>query len=249
VIYRSGRLHFTALQRRIHPSAMHAARRGAVTPATFVAFDVLALAGRDLRTRPCWARREHLEQLLRHAHPPLALTPVTRDIAGARAWMTEHTAAGIEGVVVKDVRHGYRPGRRAWTKVRTRTTAEAVVGGVLGPIDAPQALLLGRPDTDGRLRIAGRTGPLPPAVRHELGALLKPPRCTHPWPQQIPSSRFGQVPAQPVDHTPTEPLLVVEVDADVCWEQNRWRHATAYRRIRLDLHPEDLTRRAAESTA
>jgi ATP-dependent DNA ligase len=74
---------------------MHAARRGAVTPATFVAFDVLALAGRGLRTRrPYWARRE---QLLRHAHPPLALTPMTRDLAGARAWMTEHTPAGIEG--------------------------------------------------------------------------------------------------------------------------------------------------------
>jgi hypothetical protein len=36
VIYRNGRLDFTALQRRIHPSPMHAARRGAVTPATFV---------------------------------------------------------------------------------------------------------------------------------------------------------------------------------------------------------------------
>jgi hypothetical protein len=49
------------LQRRIHPSATHAARRGALTPATLVVFDVLALDGRDLRSRPYWARREHLE--------------------------------------------------------------------------------------------------------------------------------------------------------------------------------------------
>lgn len=249
VIYRNGRLDFTALQRRIHTSAMHAARRGAATPATFVVFDVLALAGRDLRARPYWARREHLEQFLRDARPPLALTPRTRDLAGARAWMTAHTAAGIEGVIVKDVRHGYRSGRRAWTKVRTRTTAEAVVGGVLGPLDAPEALLLGRPDANGRLWIAGRTSPLPPAVRHELGALLTPPRGTHPWPQRIPSSRFGQVPSQPVDYTPTEPQLIVEVDADVCWEQDRWRHPTTYRRIRLDMRLEDPADRAAESTA
>jgi ATP-dependent DNA ligase len=60
--------------------------------------------------------------------------PATRDLDGARAWMTEHTEAGIEGVVVKDVRRGYRPGRTSWEKVRTYTTADAVVEGVLGPL-------------------------------------------------------------------------------------------------------------------
>ena len=90
--------------RRIHPSAIHAAGRGTITPATLVVFDVLALAGRDLRTRPYWARREHLEQLLRHARTPLVLTPATRELAGARAWMADHAAAGIEGVIMKDVR-------------------------------------------------------------------------------------------------------------------------------------------------
>jgi hypothetical protein len=96
----------------------------------------LRLADRDLRVYPYWARREHLERLLRGARPPLALRPATLELDGGRAWMTEHVAAGIEGVVIKDVRHGYRPGRRTWTKVRTRTTADAVVGGVLGPLDA-----------------------------------------------------------------------------------------------------------------
>jgi hypothetical protein len=37
---------------------------------------------------------------------------------------------------------------------------------------------------------------------------------------------------------------VVEVDADVCWEQDRWLHATAFRRLRLDLRAEDLRTRA-----
>jgi hypothetical protein len=43
-----------------------------------------------------------------------------------------------------------------------------------------------------------------------------------------------------VDYTPTEPLLVVEVDADVCFEHERWRHPTRFRRVRGDLQPADL---------
>jgi ATP-dependent DNA ligase len=152
---------------------------------------------------------------------------VTRDLAGAKAWMSQHSAAGIEGVVVKDRGHGYRPGRRTWMKVRTRATAEAIVGGVLGPLNAPEALLLGRHDERGRLRVAGRTGPLTLPARRELGAVLTAARGVHPWPEQIPSSRFDQLPTQPVDYTPAEPDVVVEVDADVCFEQDRWRHATA----------------------
>jgi hypothetical protein len=92
--------------------------------------------------------------------------------------MREHIEAGVEGVVVKHREHGYRLCRRVW-KVRTRTTADAVVGGVIGPLDAPEALLLGLPDERGRLHVAGRTGPLTLPARRELGALLVPAQRTH----------------------------------------------------------------------
>jgi ATP-dependent DNA ligase len=147
----------------------------------------------------------------------------------------------MEGVVVKHREHGYRPRRRSWWKVRTRVTADAVVGGVIGALDAPDALLLGLPDERGRLRVAGRTAPLTLPARRELGALLMPPRRAHPWPDRIPSSRFGQLPGDLIDYTPTEPMLVVELDADVCFEHDRWRHPTRFRRIRGDLQPMDLT--------
>jgi ATP-dependent DNA ligase len=147
----------------------------------------------------------------------------------------------MEGVVVKHREHGYRPRRRSWWKVRTRVTADAVVGGVIGALDAPDALLLGLPDERGRLRVAGRTAPLTLPARCELGALLMPPRRAHPWPDRIPSSRFGQLPGDLIDYTPTEPMLVVELDADVCFEHDRWRHPTGFRRIRGDLQPMDLT--------
>jgi hypothetical protein len=146
--------------------------------------------------------------------PPLLLMPATRELIGAQAWMRDYVAAGVEGVVVKHREHGYRPRRRSW-KVRTRLTADAVVGGVIGPLQAPEALLLGLPDEQGRLRMAGRTGPLTLPARRDLGVLLRAAQRARPWPDQIPSSRFGQLPGDFVDYTPTEPLLVVEVDADV----------------------------------
>lgn len=74
--------------------------------------------------------------------------------------------------------------------------------------------MLGRVDEQGRLRVAGRTTPLALPARRELGAVLAPPRGAHPWPDRIPSSRFGQLPPEPVDYTPAEPSIVVEVDAD-----------------------------------
>jgi hypothetical protein len=56
----------------------------------------------------------------------------------------------------------------------------------------------------------------------------------------IPSSRFGQLPAKPIEYTPVNPTVVVELDADVAFEFGRWRHPIALRRLRLDLAPGDL---------
>jgi hypothetical protein len=119
-------------------------------------------------------------------------------------------------------------------------TAEAIIGGVIGPLQAPQALILGRIDDSGRLRVAGRTSGLPVRWQTELAAVLQPPTRIHPWPMTIPSSRFGQLPATPIDYTPVNPAVVVELDADVAFEQGRWRHPIALRRLRLDLTADDI---------
>ena len=204
-------------------------------------FDVLAVAGRDLRGLPYRKRRKRLRRLCATTGPPLALMPATRDLAGAHTWMRDYADGGVEGVVVKHREHGYRPRRRSWFKVRTRTTARAVVGGVIGPLDAPEVLLRGLPDDTGRLRVAGRTGPLTFPARRELGTLPMPPQRCHPWPERIPASRFGQLPVDLVDYTPTEPLLVVEVDTDTCFDQECWRPRTAFKRVRAELDPVDLS--------
>jgi hypothetical protein len=101
-------------------------------------------------------------------------------------------------------------------------------------------LILGRVDDAGRLRVAGRTSRLPVQLQAELAAVLQPPTRIHPWPVTIPSTRFGQIPAKPVDYTPVNPAVVVELDADVAFEFGRWRHPIAVRRLRLDLAAEDI---------
>ena len=57
-------LDFDALQLRLHPAASRVAKLAQEQPAAFVAFDLLAAGGVDLRDRPLSERRERLEQLL-----------------------------------------------------------------------------------------------------------------------------------------------------------------------------------------
>jgi ATP-dependent DNA ligase len=166
--------------------------------------------------------------------------PMSTDRAVAAHWLVGHTASGIEGVVAKKLDSTYNPRHRPWQKVRAHRTAEAVVGGVLGTLDRPDALVLGRPDPSGRLRIAGRTRPLAPAHRRELVRTLRPCAGAHPWPNVIPSSRFGQRPGEAVEYLRVEPNVVVELDVDTSFEDYRWRHAARFVRVRYDLGRDDL---------
>jgi ATP-dependent DNA ligase len=156
--------------------------------------------------------------------------------------MINHTSAGVEGVVAKRLDHPYRAGGRTWVKLRTRLTAEAVIGGVLGSLEHPEALIRGRPDHRGRLRVAGRTTPLPRAARAEIAAMLTPAVGDHPWPPVIPSSRFGHLASTPIEYVQVAPTTVVELDVDVSFENHRWRHDARFVRLRPDLRPRDLSR-------
>jgi ATP-dependent DNA ligase len=148
VLWHHGRLDFAKLQRRLsaNPDILKYQ-----WPAAYVVFDLLAHGGKDLRPKPYQKRRAKLEKLLNGQLPTgLVLVPMCSDPDVAAAWMRNHADAGIEGVVAKRVEQPYRCGRRGWRKIRSRTTAEAVVGGVLGDLNAPEVLLLGLPDDRGR---------------------------------------------------------------------------------------------------
>jgi ATP-dependent DNA ligase len=242
ILWHEGRMDFTALQRRLHPADSRTRELSLAMPASYVVFDVLALDGKDVRSRPYSVRRALLEELLSRRLPHgLVLMPMSTEPAVARAWLLNHSDAGIEGVVAKRLDHPYRAGGRTWRKVRTRFTAEAVVGGVLGTLAQPEALIVGRPDHRGRLRVAGRTTPLPRAARDDIAAVVTAPGAEHPWPPTIASSRFGQRPSEPVTYVQVAPTAVVELDVDTAFEDHRWRHPPKFIRVRRDLWPSDVS--------
>jgi hypothetical protein len=112
----------------------------------------------------------------------------------------------------------------------------------LGPLTTPVALVLGRRDNARRLRVAGRTGPLPRDARPVIGALLRTADERHPWPSLLPPARFGDAAA--VEYTRVEPTVVVELAVDAAVDTVRgrpvWRHSATFRRVRHDLQADDL---------
>jgi ATP-dependent DNA ligase len=242
VIWNAGRFDFAALQDRLRSGPRRAHTLAAATPAAYVVFDLLAHGRTDLREQPYQHRRDALEALLGRGLPPgLVLTPSTTDPAVARSWLIHHGPTGIEGVVAKRLDQTYRPGVRGWQKLRTRLTAEAVVGGVIGPLDAPRVLLLGRHDHAGQFHLVGRTTELAPAGRGAVAALLHPHTgSAHPWPNPLPSTRWGR-PGPPTLYTPVRPGVVVELTVDTAIEHHRWRHPAHFVRTRPDLRIDDLT--------
>src|SRR5688572_22503281 len=87
VIVTKAGLDFDLLQLRLHPAASRVAKLAEATPSSFVAFDVLAANGKDVRNKPQAARRAILEELLGGVKPPVHLTPVTRDVKVATDWL------------------------------------------------------------------------------------------------------------------------------------------------------------------
>ncbi|MHA6632094.1 ATP-dependent DNA ligase [Pseudonocardia sichuanensis] len=101
------------MQRRLRPGQSRAQQLAGAVPAAYVVFDILALAGTDVRSKPFAARRALLEDLLGRQLPHgLVLMSMTTDLAVARAWMLDHTSAGVEGIVIKHLAHAYHGRRR-----------------------------------------------------------------------------------------------------------------------------------------
>jgi ATP-dependent DNA ligase len=145
---------------------------------------------------------------------------------------------GVEGLVVKGASSRYVGGRREWLKVKRRDTVEVIVGGVIGPIDRPEVVIAGRCDEDD-LVMVGRTVPLTVTQSAELGAVLRPARRDHPWPDEIASQRWGGKDSKkPL--TKVQPTVVVEVLADDAMQAGQWRHGLRYVRVRADIEPGDI---------
>jgi len=238
VIWHGDRLDFGLLQQRMVAAPGRMGALVAAHPASYVAFDVLAAGGSDLRGQRLARRRAELERLAARWAPPLQLSPATSDPAEARQWFTDFRPAGVEGLVAKGAGTRYAPGRREWLKVKSWETTEVLAGGVIGPIDRPSQLVAGR-YRDGELVVVGRTSPLSPRQAAELAAVLSPAGDDHPWPDRIGTGRFGGGKLS-VPLTRVTPSAVVEVSADAALQAGVFRHPLRFVRVRPDLAPEDL---------
>ncbi|HEY7628885.1 MAG TPA: ATP-dependent DNA ligase, partial [Ilumatobacteraceae bacterium] len=150
-------LDFDALLQRIHPAESRVRRLSIETPASFVAFDLLALGDESLLDRPLSERHEILADRLAEADPPVYLCPSTSDADEAQHWFTEFEGAGLDGVVAKRLADPYTPDKRTLVKVKHQRTADCVIAGYRIHKDGQGvgSLLLGLYDDGGDLHHVG----------------------------------------------------------------------------------------------
>jgi len=229
VAFGEGGLDFGALQHRLTIGERAARAAAELRPVSFVAFDLLRLAGEDLTVKPLTQRRRLLEDLAAGlaARPLLELTPQTDSRDLAVSWLTGFLSAGIEGVVAKQSAAHYRPGERAWIKVKGERALRAVVRGYTGSVLQPR-LVLALYDGDGVLHTFGSTYPLRPREVAPLRQLE--PAGWHPEPPLLHRWQ-GQ---QAEGWTEVAPALVAEVTVTHV-DHGRIRHSARFRRWRADV--------------
>ena len=249
-------LDFDALQLRLHPAASRVAKLAQETPASFVAFDALAVEGRNLMAEPQTARRTALEKLLARAQRPLYLTPMTREREQALQWLEHFEGAGLDGVIAKPGNLTYQPGKRAMIKVKHARTADCAVAGFRwhkSGKDAVGSLLLGLYDDEGALQHVGVTSSFTMAMRRQLAQELAPLRKDamqdHPWREwagveaessRMPGGHSRWSAGKDLSWEPLRPELVAEVAYDHM-EGTRFRHTAHFRRWRPDKEPRTCT--------
>ncbi|PYQ58551.1 MAG: ATP-dependent DNA ligase, partial [Acidobacteria bacterium] len=257
VIAGSHGLDFEALLLRIHPAESRVKLLAAQSPASYVAWDLLAIDDDDLRESPLELRRERLEDVLANASPPIHISPATRDREVAEDWFRRFEGAGLDGVMAKRLDAPYRAGERTMIKVKHSRTADCVVAGFRwhknGPGTMVGSLLLGLYDDAGKLHHVGVTAAFTTVMRKQLVDELAPLRVNaiknHPWRdwaeaqeeasakgQRMPgaSSRWNR--GKDLSWVPLRPERVVEVSYDHM-QGTRFRHAAHFLRWRPDKEP------------
>jgi ATP-dependent DNA ligase len=248
-------LDFDALQLRLHPAASRVAKLAKETPSGFVAFDLLASDGHDVRDTPLSERRAALERLLSGVSPPIYLTPMTRDRDLAVDWLARFEGAGLDGVIAKTSDGLYEPGKRAMLKIKHARTADCVVAGFRwhkSGDDRIGSLLLGLYDHRGALQHIGVTSSFTMAMRKELAVLLEPLRtdalAAHPWREwadaqahatgRMPGGQSRWSAGKDLSWEPLRVERVCEVKYDHL-QGDRFRHAAVFLRWRPDKSPQD----------
>ena len=248
-------LDFEALQLRLHPAASRVRMLAEQTPASLIAFDLLALGDDDFTGLPFSERRAALVDALAGSGPSIHVTPATTDLAIAQRWFEEFEGAGLDGLIAKPLKITYQPDKRVMFKIKHERTADCVVAGYRvhkSGDDAIGSLLLGLYKDDGTLASVGVIGAFPMTERRRLFNELQPIVTTfdgHPWnwaahmvgertPRRNEGSRWNA--GKDLSFVPLRPERVVEVRYDHM-EGERFRHTAQFNRWRPDRDPHSCT--------
>ena len=254
-------LDFDALLQRIHPAESRVQRLAAETPASFVAFDLLALGDRNLLDEPLSVRHQLLVDELTYSAgdspASVYLCPSTTDAAVARQWFVEFEGAGLDGVIAKRVADPYTPDKRTLVKVKHRRTADCVIAGYRVHKDGKGvgSLLLGLYDGDRVLHHVGVSASFTAKRRTELLAELAPLTTNalenHPWrewaemsaasnEQRMPGGGSRWNAGKDLSWVPLRVELVAEVTFGQL-QEGRFRHGSQFLRWRTDRQPASCT--------
>jgi len=249
-------LDFDALQQRIHPAVSRVTMLSETTPASFIAFDLLALGDTDYTERPFAERRAALERVLADVPAPIHLTPTTTDIEVAQRWFVELEGAHLDGVIAKPLDGTYLPDKRVMFKIKHTRTADCVLAGFRWHKTSSEelpligSLLLGLYNDEHKLQHVGVVGAFTAQYRAELVNELEPLLLgegeQHPWQdwasseshqgQRLPGNVSRWNATKDLSFVPLRPERVLEVRYDHM-EGSRFRHPPQFVRWRPDRDP------------
>ncbi|MEA9554595.1 DNA ligase D [Xanthomonas nasturtii] len=228
VLDAQGRSDFSALQRALDGSVRQ--------PLRYLVFDLLGLAGVDLRDTPLLQRKQLLRALL--GDTPGTLAYSDHVIGRGPEVFAASADKGWEGIVSKRAEAAYHGGRGAdWVKTKHEDSDEFVVVGYTDPKGTRSgfgALLLAQ--LDGKaLRYVGRVGTgFDDAL---LGKITTQLRALHSDTAtlELPS----HLPGRPRDVHWVRPALIAEV-AFRGWAKQGLLRQAAFKRLRQDKPMTDL---------
>ncbi len=132
-----------------------------INPATYVAFDLLHLDGKDLLTTAVEDRKRRLRSIVREG--PHLLYSEHVDKTGVK-YYKEALKLGFEGIIAKERNSQYLPGARSslWIKIKGTKTLDCIVVGYTAGEEARRSsfgsLILAAYDKNGKLVHVGNVG-------------------------------------------------------------------------------------------
>lgn len=219
--------------------------RSRTAPRYFYAFDLLALAGKDVRNLSLAERRTLLQQkLFDRNREPVRLSqifqvPVGRLVEAVRR-------QGLEGIVAKRADSRYEAGQRsgAWVKFKTNQGQELVIGGYKPSAKSFEYLLAGYYEGRKLIFVAKIKNGFVPALKAEISRRfqrLKTDVCPFANLPERKSARRGEALTAEVMEKMQwlKPKLVAQIEFTEWTENNHLRHSK-FIGLRADKEPRSV---------